>query len=369
MANPPSKYTREICLAAARKCTSLDEFRALFVAEHQAAFRNDWLESLITEVPLSRPECRFTLAECIEAAQPFQTRTEFKHGKRRHYRAANDQGWMDTVCAHMPKRVEAKPRKWTFEECRVTALQYTERNTFRREHPQLVAVADHHGWYPQIIAHMPKRHAFHTGGREVIWTLDACRAEAAKHASRSAFKAHCTGGYTHARTSGWLDDICSHMQPDASCYLRDVYVMRRTGTRMVYIGLSYKPNARHAAHKRRPLGRVREITTAPHTMVVVARRLPPKLAAATEHRLVEHFRANGWDVLNTAKPGALGSARLKWTREKLQAVADQCTTRGDMQRRFNSAHVTACARGLLDCLFERHPNRGHGPRSNRNVKR
>lgn len=47
----------------------------------------------------------------------------------------------------------------------------------------------------------------------IIWNYNRCFDEAKKHVKRSHFKNACPSAYGAARKNGWLDSICSHMEP------------------------------------------------------------------------------------------------------------------------------------------------------------
>jgi predicted GIY-YIG superfamily endonuclease len=190
------------------------------------------------------------------------------------------------------------------------------------------------------------------------WNKARCRQEAAKFSKRSEFQRGAPAAYDAAYSKGWLDDICGHMKVGGNRHLRAVYILRASGTRMVYIGLSFAPKIRYRAHCRaRKLGPAR-IVRGPHTFKVLTRFLPVEAAQAMERALIARFAESGWDVLNLRPGGEPGGGVLKWTREALQAVADQCVTRGEMVRKHFTAYGIASKANLLEDLFAQHPNQG-----------
>lgn len=51
-----------------------------------------------------------------------------------------------------------------------------------------------------------------TTGRERVWTLEACKTDAAKYGSRKKWRQHSNGAYQVAGKRGWLAECCAHMQ-------------------------------------------------------------------------------------------------------------------------------------------------------------
>lgn len=71
------------------------------------------------------------------------------------------------------------------------------------------------------------------------------------------------------------------------------------------------------------------------------------------HGAYEGARRNGW--LDECRGHMQRPVPVvHWTQDRLQECADTCKTIREFRERFSSAYVTACARGLIDGLFEKH---------------
>ena len=92
---------------------------------------------------------------------------------------------------------------WTKERCHQEALKYLIKKEFRTKCTSAYSKAVLKGWLNEICSHMQPR--------AYCWTKELCHQEALKYNSRCDFGSHSASAYTKARKSGWLDDICSHM--------------------------------------------------------------------------------------------------------------------------------------------------------------
>jgi predicted GIY-YIG superfamily endonuclease len=92
---------------------------------------------------------------CREAALSFKTRAAFRHGNYRAYDAARRSGWLDDVCAHMPRHVRGNRRKYTKELCAQAATQFETRYSFKLAMPGAYGAAARDGWLAEICAGMP----------------------------------------------------------------------------------------------------------------------------------------------------------------------------------------------------------------------
>jgi predicted GIY-YIG superfamily endonuclease len=308
------------------------------------------------------PHNSLTKERCAEIAAGCQTKIEFKRADASAYKKSRSNGWLDEICAHMGNG-RLGPRKWPIEKCREITASYENYHVFMREQRRLANILWLNGWLEELTNHMARVRVDKVTGERFagsrrIWTLPACREEAAKYNSRTEFRALSSGAYIAAKRDGWLDDVCSHMVRLGSRDERYVYVLRAIGTRKVYVGLTYDPAARYRGHRLRPTGPVFDIVTQPHSFKVMTKPLTPQSAAAFEINLIRRLQQCGWDLANQKEGGGLGTAKVRWTRAKIQACADQCATRTEMVRRFGSAYQRAHVLGIVDELFARHPNHG-----------
>lgn len=181
------------------------------------------------------------------------------------------------------------------------------------------------------------------------WTKENCAKEAAKYESRSAFGKACSSAYSIAHRNGWLDDICSHMQPLGHRYQRYVYEFKDPLRKVVYVGLTFHPKRRLAAHKS-----VSKYITERFGggeflhMHLVTELLPADEAARIEYELIEKYRSEGYEIINTHRGGGLGANHKMWTKETIAAEALKYTNRTEFAKSSSGAYTIAWREGWLD---------------------
>lgn len=53
-----------------------------------------------------KPKGYWNKNRCQSAARAYATRAEFARGNKTAYNVAADSGWLDEICAHMPKNAK-----------------------------------------------------------------------------------------------------------------------------------------------------------------------------------------------------------------------------------------------------------------------
>lgn len=294
---------------------------------------------------------KVTREMCIAAAAQCTTRNEFGRKFRPEYYKAWRMGWLADVCYHMPERVEAY--RWTDDAIQAVTAKYTDFTTFRRENLTLYNVLYTRGELDRWTSHMLR-------GRPSngYWNRERCSDEAKRYETRSDFIKGCPAAADAAYSKGWMDEICAHMRVRGNRTMRSLYVIRKTGTRIVYIGLSYDPVRRYQMHRLKTSARVRALLVEPHTFKIITKQMPANEAAALEKRMIERFTAAGWEVANVSAGGQPGGGPRLWTRDRLEAEAKKFATRGAFLRGNRKAYDAAHSYGLLDAIFAGHENTG-----------
>lgn len=141
---------------------------------------------------------------CREEALKYQYRTHFARYSPKAYQAAHSHGFLDDICNHMPVKKPKAIQIWTFEKCQNEALRYRTRKAFCDGSKGAYLRSYKSGWLDTVCAHMPKP-------QPTKWTYAACKAEAAKHRYRIDFSNASHRAYMVAWESGWLQEICEHM--------------------------------------------------------------------------------------------------------------------------------------------------------------
>ena len=96
--------------------------------------------------------------------------------------------------------------QWTFEKVKLAALKCSSPKEFQNKYSSAYAKAHKMGWADELFDHMTR--ALHPKG---YWTKERLIEVALKFQVRSDFQKEYVGAYNVARTTGVLDEICSHM--------------------------------------------------------------------------------------------------------------------------------------------------------------
>lgn len=332
-------YSKEEVLARARaayaKKTSTPEGRK----QHRERTAR-WREMARGGRPAKqqKPSGYWTKERCAAEAIKYQTRGEFRE-RCVGYQIAARNKWVDEICSHMPVRKPTRLRKWTKELCAAEAAKYFTRYEFLVGSKKAHQAAYSHGWLNEICGHMKPL---------PDWTYEKVANAAAPFANRTAFKRHENAAYLIALRRGWLELVCAHMQaPDKlKVFTRQIYIIREQGANRVYIGLSVDPLKRLLDHKSGGVKNVRDLLSKPYRFLVLTGRVPAEDAAKFEKQLIARFRDRGWDVINRVRGGGLGSAPLKWTKERIIEVLKEHKTLAQFRIAAPGAYVAALNLGV-----------------------
>lgn len=298
---------------------------------------------------------KWTKHNCINAALGHKTRMSFASQHWSAYTTASRNGWLAEACAHMPKRVDTGPYKWTDERIEQVVGKYENFSAFRDAEKSLFTLLCTLGRLEEFTAHL------HRDRKENgYWTKDRCAEAAEQCGTRSDFIKQFPAASDAAYRNGWINDICGHMEIAGSAMSRAVYVIKAIGKNEIYVGLSANAKRRYRGHVVNPMPHILPLVSAPHRFRIVASYRPVREAIDLERRLIAHFQRKGWAVVNIREGGEAGANPRKWTMQALRDVASQCATRGDLFRSHCGAYDAAHQRGVLDQIFADHDNRGYG---------
>jgi hypothetical protein len=182
------------------------------------------------------------------------------------------------------------------------------------------------------------------------WTKEKCQEEALKYENRSDYCKKSSGSYSKAWEKGWLNDICVHMLSVGNKYKKCIYAYEFLDTKTAYIGLTYKLNERDNQHKK--IGPVfiysqnNKITN----FIQLTEYIDVDDAKVKEEFFINKYLMNDWQVLNTAKAGAIGGGIRKWSFEKCVLDAKKYDNKTDY--RENSKGYRAALRNKwLDMIY------------------
>lgn len=176
-----------------------------------------------------------------------------------------------------------------------------------------------------------------------------CRAEALKYNKLFDFKMKSNGAYSSSLRNGWHNELTSHMIKVGNRYNKCVYAYEFQD-KSVYVGITYNIEKRIRDRNK--------CSTDSVTIHIKKTQQIPNLIQLTEYILVDiavqlesdyvnKYRNEGWNILNKAKTGSVGSVK-KWTKEKCSKVAQMFDNRTAFMKTHSGAYQSASINGWLD---------------------
>lgn len=241
------------------------------------------------------------------------------------------------------------PIKWTKEVCIELASTCNSRKELSSKSRTCYTIAHRNGWLDEICAHMPKLEKFAPNH----WTKENCKIEAAKYNTRGDFEKGALGAYTKARRKGWLDEICTHMsfRQKGAEGKKKIYLLKWNEFKKIYVGISNNPKRRIHDHKESSSNKyVNDLIKAgslPMVEVIDEWKDFKEIVNAEQQAILE-YKSLGWDVLNLAKGGALGGITVKWTKEACKSQALKYSSRGEFESNESGCYKAALRLGIYD---------------------
>ncbi len=182
------------------------------------------------------------------------------------------------------------------------------------------------------------------------WTYERCKEEALKYKSRTEFSIGCYGAYNKARKENWLDDICSHMILMGNWYNRCIYSYEFSD-HYVYVGLTYNLDKRQ---KDRDNDKKDQVTKHINetNLIPLKKQLTNYIdvdkASILEGFYVKKYKNEGWNILNIAKTGAIGSSYIKWTYDNCKEEALKYKSKTDFKKYSSGCYTKAYQNNWLN---------------------
>ena len=241
-----------------------------------------------------------------EIAAQFKTRSEFALAVSGAYNYAKRMGILDEVCAHM----QAKPQPWTRERAARVAKQFKTRTEFNKHAKAAYSFAYRKGILDEICGHMTLvQHAYKYSDQQL-------REEAQKYRRRIDFQNGSKQLYKAALNRGLLDQICAHMTARHTWDIRTVKELAKP-----YKKRNDFAQANRGAHK-----------------------------WASMHGVLDQVCAH-----------MPVRSRGKWTKQAVLALARQCGTRVNLERKSKAAINAALSDGYWHEVLDLFPDSGWYP--------
>lgn len=132
-----------------------------------------------------------------------------------------------------------KPNSWTRVRIAKEALKYPTRFEFQKGSKYAYNRALNQGFLDEICTHMQPL--------KETWSKIRIREEALKYSARTKFKKGNASAYRAACREGCLDEVCEHMRPVGNLFKRCVYELRAKNK--VYVGITCNLDRRLRAHR------------------------------------------------------------------------------------------------------------------------
>jgi hypothetical protein len=199
--NPQTRWTFELCKLDALKYTRRGDWKKGSVGAYGKARKNGWLYECCGHMTSHTVRTMWTFEVCKLDALNYTRRGDWSKGNISGYAKARMNGWLDECCEHMTK--PQVKTMWTFELCKVDALNYTRRGGWSIGSSSAYGKAVKNGWLDECCTHMEDI--------RTIWTFELCKLDALNYTRRVDWMKGSSSAYGKARKKGWLDECCGHM--------------------------------------------------------------------------------------------------------------------------------------------------------------
>lgn len=273
---------------------------------------------------------RWTKEEVIDLAKNFTKMNDFKKSYPKAYAAARNNNWLTDV------RVLMTPayKSWTKDMAHQEALKYQHMNDFQKKSPSAYQTSAYHGWLRDITSHMVPQ--------QIKWTEEMLWKEALKYEHIRDFIKGSYAAYGAAQRRNLLPKLTAHMIPLGNQTKRLIYAYEFPDN-YVYVGLTYDLNQRDRQHKNKEKSRVfnhiQNTGLSPTLKQITPDYVPAKDAKKLEKDIIDNYKNDGWNILNIATAGGLGSSRLEnWTLDEVKEIAKNYNSK----TKFCSENRGAC---------------------------
>ena len=348
-------YTEEEVRKAALKYTRRVDFQKKSNGEYKAADRLGIMEEVTAHMGKSLIEKQYTKDEIRESAKKYKNQKEWLKNEPQVFRC-----WQGYNKPNQSKKnVEFwkeirdqlgyiyKPNGyWTKERCKEVADKYTDRKIFNEEQKVVHKVIVRGGWVDELLSHMiwttSNGNPYYPS--DYVWTLQDAKKEAKKYKFRSEVQKNNNHLYQWIKKHKWEGKCYPHMK-EFNLSKRHIYAEEFENSKTVYIGLSCQIERGHNAHlgKENQHGvivspvyhHMKETGEKPKLKILTRRPVNSENAGEVENSYIKKYKENGWELLNKAKAGSLGSMRPKWTYKKFEKMKKGCKTQEEYHKKLD----------------------------------
>jgi len=249
---------------------------------------------------------------------------------------------------------------WPTEKLQEAADKCKIRSEFKLRFPSAYVIARRRGILDQLFEHHPNKGRTTKRGYFDYYKNKQHCVDAANHCTTSSeFKRKFKGAYNACVKFGWLAKLTSHFYHPGNRLNRCVYIIKHPKEKIVYVGLSYFPENRFKAHSKFGIASVINLIANGGKLTILTKPLPATDAITKERQVIMKFKRYGFIILNQSVGGELGGSTRKNTIEMCRKAADECKYRGEFQRKYAGLYISARRNGWLEEIFKNHKNCGN----------
>jgi len=279
----------------------------------------------------------WTKEKCLEEALKYKTKTEFQKKSGSAYNHSLKRKFINEICMHMVEKKKFNGY-WTKEKCLEEALKYKTRTEFKKFSPSPFSKSEKNKWLDEICLHMKKKKKING-----YWTKEKCLEEALKYKTKTEYQKNSTSSYISARLNNWLDEICKHMIIIGNKKFRCIYSYEFSDN-YVYVGLTFSLNARQNSRnsdQNDPVTKHILLTKLTPIRKQLTNYLPIDVAIKLEGEILNKYKNENWNILNSIKTGGIGGYTLYWTKEKCIEAANKCKTTHEFIEKYCGAYYSS----------------------------
>lgn len=271
-------------------------------------------------------DLKYTNDQIYDEAKKYNTRIEFKKGSPWAYYNALKRGIIDDVTKHMvrsPKGRRMDDNDELLQQSLEIAKKYNRSVDFKKDNPVLYNKLIRRGLLSQVTSTFPER-------KKDKWSYEELKDLMSKYETKRDFRKDNEGAYTAALQSPHWRDLTSHMRTLGNVKKRLVYVYEFPEFRSVYVGLTGDEKRRKHQHKTEEDSALyRYMQKHPGVEPIYKLKslgyIDAQEASKMETKVEDHYREQGWQLLNIAKTGGLGGRMPIYSDDFVRDIAKNYT--------------------------------------------
>lgn len=336
------KWNYETCFEEAKKYTTLKEFIENAKGCYGRAIKKDWVKDYTWLKKGNKGiNVKWTYDKCYEAAKKYSSISEFRKNYGGACAAAFKNDWIKDY-TWFPSIATPK-KKWNYETCFEEAKKYDYKKIFNECAPGAYDAAYKKDWlkdYTWLI-------------KTNVWSYDTCYEEAKKYDTLYKFEKNSYSAFAYAKKENWLKDytwLKKIEYTDEKIYI--IYVYEDRENKKAYVGLTNNLLRRHKEHikgkKKKGIkiydvlyNHFKSINKEIPQPIILKDELTAFEAKYYEQYYYNVYKENEWELLNIAQPGSLGGRVKLWDYKTCYEEAKKYSSGSEFRKNSISAYELA----------------------------